>query len=127
MADHHGMDHQSVLVDQPLADQRVDERRAAVGEDDTGGCDKPPLAWSAAVPSPCRERREAVSRTPWLQIANVVTRSSSSPSTAWTAVQIPVRKRPGSTLDVLLFAFRRTPSGSSRRGLVSSLVTSTAL
>ena len=37
MADRHGMDHQPVLVDQPPADQRVDERRAAVGEDDTPG------------------------------------------------------------------------------------------
>ena len=31
------MDDQSVLVDQPLSDQRVHERRAAVGEDDTPG------------------------------------------------------------------------------------------
>ena len=34
VADHHRMDHQPVLVDQPGADQRVQEGRAAVDEDD---------------------------------------------------------------------------------------------
>jgi len=37
VADRHRMDNQPVLVDQTLSDQRVDERRAAVGEDDTPG------------------------------------------------------------------------------------------
>ena len=37
MADGHGVDHQSVFIDQPIADQRIDEGCAAVGEDHTSG------------------------------------------------------------------------------------------
>jgi hypothetical protein len=49
------------------------ERRPLRTGDLGRACDKPSTAWSAAVPAPCPERRDAISRTPSLRIANVVT------------------------------------------------------
>ena len=37
VADHERMEHEPVLVDQPCTDQRVQEGRAAMGEDDAAG------------------------------------------------------------------------------------------